>query len=84
MDDQKFYLSYDLNDLNSCIQNSIDVTLINKYVSKNKKYEAKQFSYAAATLLNAISDDGLNNSEHVDDLKKRIENISFQEILIFG
>ena len=29
------------------------------------KYAARRFSYAAATLWDAISDDGLKNSEHV-------------------
>ena len=30
-----------------------------------------RFSYAAATLWNAISDDGLKNSEHVEDFYRK-------------
>ena len=32
---------------------------------RTHKYGARRFSYAAATLRNAISDDGLKNSKHV-------------------
>ena len=39
------------------------------YVPKirTEKYVARRFSYALATLWNAISGDGLKNSEHIDD-----------------
>ena len=44
---------------------------------KTKKYRARQFSYTAATLWNAISDDRLKNSVHVDDFRKRLNTYFF-------
>ena len=51
---------------------------------RTKKYRARQFSYATAILWNAISDDGLNNSEHVDDFKKIMKTYLFKEYFYFG
>ena len=36
-------------------------------------YRARQFLYVAVTLWNAIFDDVLKNSEHVDDFRERLE-----------
>ena len=49
-----------------------------------KKYGVRQFSYAAATLWNAISDDGLKNSEHVDNFRKGLKTYLFKRYFYFG
>ena len=46
--------------------------------------EARRFLYEAATLWNAISDDGLNNSKHVDDFRKGLKTFIFQKYFYFG
>ena len=51
---------------------------------RTKKYGARQFSYAATILWNAISDEGLKNSEHVDDFKTRLKTYLFKEYFYSG
>ena len=50
---------------------------------RTKKYGAS-FSHAAATLWNAISDDGLKNSQHVDDFRKGLKPYLFKNYFYFG
>ena len=56
--------------LRSSSQCMLDVPTIG-----TNEHVARLFSYIAAISWNAISDDGLKHSEHVDDFRKRLKTI---------
>ena len=51
---------------------------------RTKKYGARRFSYAAVTLWNAISNDGFENSKHVDDFRNVLKTYLFKKYFYFG
>ena len=50
---------------------------------RTKKYRSRRVSYAAATMWNAISDDGLKNSKHNGDLRKGLKTYISKKIFLF-
>ena len=66
------------HDINYLVRLCATTMIILSFVIKTTKYGAGRISYAAATLWNTLSDDGLKNSGHVDDFRKGLKTYLFK------